>query len=378
MKRSPSILFLVMILSATQGTGKAAEKDQGAEGVKIHLFLNIREEGKREPLADAWVEYMHKEELFPWYDFGFPLGTLGDQKRGSQGAMAALEGGSEEMKGREVNYSVEGFVSVPQRDRSGYRAARLRVLKQGYEPFYFKVEDPQQGQRYYREIILRRHGMVGHWPCNEGAGDVAGEPTRKANPGKISGATWAKEGERVALRFDGEDDVVDCGRSPVYEQLDAITVLLWIKPAEKVSRMEGLVGRAWRNPYAFYTLKDNGLEVSLWINDLSIDYAYITQRNVFKIGEWNMVGFSYASREDNRLRLFHNGKQVGEGNVKPTERMPKKCWLKEYRMYGPSNQRLSVGYFEGVAHFKGSIRGVRIYNHPLHEEEIEKIYEDEK
>lgn len=226
--------------------------------------------------------------------------------------------------------------------------------------------DPKEGEAH----------LVGHWPFNDGEGKTAKELTGKANPGEIAGAAWVKDGGRPALQFDGKDDVVDCGRTPVYEQGDAITILLWIKPLEEISTMQGLVGRARENPYGLYTRKGNGLEASVLINRREIGaHSYVTQANILNAGEWNFVGFSYRS-EDNRLRLFHNGKKVKEEEVKPLGKKEQASSI-SYRLYGPSNQPLSIGYFDRVGHFKGLIRDVRIYGCALDEKAIENIYKEE-
>lgn len=355
-------LSIVLVMGAV---GNAAEAPR-AEGVKIGLCLKIQEEEGKGPLEGAHVQYMGR--MLQWYDFGCPLETRGGEKLGSKGDLSALGEDAGDLKGREANYSIEGPVAPK------LNPTCFRVLKQGYEPFHFGVKEPREGQRYYREITLRKHGMVACWPCNEGAGDVAGERTGKAAPGKMVGATWVKDGPVTAMKFDGQDDVVDCGRSPVYEQEEAITVLLWVKPEEKTSYPQGLMGRAWRDPY-FFSSRDDGLTAGVYLKDFG--WLEVTQPDVLKTGEWNLVGFSFG---DSRLKVFHNGWNVGEDTAQVSTSEVRKEWAQSlpwmrYNLIDvPTRSRLSCGYFDGVGYFKGFIRDVRMYNYALSEREVAEIY----
>lgn len=409
-----------MTLAVLAETLEAAEEEKGKDGVEIDLLLKIQGEDKAALQGarlqyewDGEYEWCHptkedrgRYQKCKWHDFGEPPKDI------SQPKFSALDSG--EWKGREVNYSVHDYVPTKRKygDTHSIRAPgpsspfeiwqyasdkppTFRVVKQGYESAYFFVPKYKGSLEYYREITLKPQGKVAYWPLDEGEGKVARELTGKANPGEISGAVWVKDGGRTALKLDGEDDVITCGRDPLL-QGEAITIVLWIKPAEKISTMQGLVGRAWISPYGFYTTADNGLEVALFLR--GIGYQYFTQRDILRIGEWNFVGFSYG---DNCLKIFHDGKKAREEKLDPEEL---ENWMTNYPEGRPkgdkeriplqkrdvhvdseiritcirSNQPLSIGYFDGVAHFKGSMGQVMIYNHALSEEEIQGMYNDKK
>lgn len=239
-----------------------------------------------------------------------------------------------------------------------------------------------------KRLSENKKQLVGFWPLNEGNGQEAAETTGNANKGRIVGAAWIREGNQASLRFDGVDDHVDCGISPVYEQDKEISVLLWVKPSEDITHLQGLVGRSWRNPYALYAAKDNSIEVCLFIGGFG--YTWLRKDNILKPGKWNLVGFTY---KDGSISIFYNGKKVEKGimyesSAKRTDSLnnhrarvtiTKLDFItRPYKIFSPSKKKLSIGYFKSVGHFKGLIRGVRIYNYALEESGVQKIYKEEK
>jgi len=56
------------------------------------------------------------------------------------------------------------------------------------------------------------NGMVAWWDFDEGSGDIAYDKMGNNNHTKITGAAWIKCGKGYALKFDGLDDVEECGR----------------------------------------------------------------------------------------------------------------------------------------------------------------------
>ena len=283
-------------------------------------------------------------------------------------------------EGKSANFRARGHIPDSRAvDRKGkYKRAVLRIVKKGYESAYFFIDQESlwKSPTYHAEFTLRPLGLVSHWQFDKGGGGTAYETTGLGNAGTISGAEWTKDSGRTALKFDGTDDVVHCGRNPAYEQLEAITLLMWIKPPENVTRMESLIGRAWRNPYALYTRKGNGLEISIALGNYKGQgyrgylggMHYVTKPALLKPGEWNLVGFGY-DRATGNITMFYNGKVVQQRGVRQGEGR---------FICVPSGQPLSIGYFDGIPHFTGLIDDVRMYNYSLSEEEVKKIYEGSK
>ena len=64
-----------------------------------------------------------------------------------------------------------------------------------------------------------------HYSFDEGAGDVLHDRSGNDAHGKITGATWVRNGGRWALEFDGVDDFVNCGALNV---IGPQTLAAWI------------------------------------------------------------------------------------------------------------------------------------------------------
>jgi len=359
----------------------------------VRLNLRIVNSMDSTPVAGAYIQYFDWYMLslrpldvgglidYRWQDLGKP-GSPGCGRLRSKGTFFKSGNG-------QINYSVK--THVPDFSSKDKRHSRIvmRVIKEGFETEYFSVGRKQalKDPDFSFQIALRPCGLIGHWPLDMGTGDIAAEATSRGKAGKILGPTWVKDDNRTALKFEGSEDVVDFGTSPAYEQKEEITLLLWIKPAGEIVYNKSLIGRAWRNPYGLYTRKGNGLEVSLFLGtskEFGQHYYmgrvgeafYVTQKNILKPGEWNMVGFSYGNPADERIRLYHNGNAVAEKRLR--KGWKNKGAIKPYLLCVPSNQPLSIGYFDGMGHFNGMIDDIRMYNYELSEEEVKKIYDGEK
>ena len=357
----------------------------------VRVNLAILNALDKTPVAGACVQY------YSWFNASCPprnLAGLPDTRWCDLGKPKPPSKGRYRSKSAlfnagntKVNYSIlEHLPDFRARDRRHKRVV-LRVVRKGFASEYFFIDSEAASKKpeFFSEIKLRPHGLICRWPLDKGSGETCPETTGQGNAGKISGAAWVKQNGRTALKFDGADDVVDFGTNPVYEQSEAITVLLWIKPSKDVALMQSLIGRAWRNPYALFTRKGNGLELSLFLGACKgfgqFHYmgrsggAYcLTKPNILNPGKWNLVGFSYGNPTDERIRLYHNGKVVAERSLRK-----RGGWgIKPYLLCVPSNQPLSIGYFDGMGYFAGLIDDVRMYNYELSKEEVGKIYREKK
>jgi len=333
----------------------------------INFYAKIQKYKDTKALPGTKFQYEWEGE---WHDVEPSAHTKEPGAALSKGVFSVLGEDAGTYKGKEVNYTCSARIPF---GKSKQRNINLRVFREKFEPYYFTIRcsSTKNTLEDLRNVVLKAHELVGNWQLNEGAGDVVKDASGKSNPGRILGPVWVKDNGRSVLRFDGKDDVVDCGRHRLYETKEAITMLLWIKPEDNTDIMQGIAGRAWRNPYGLYTTKDNGLEAAFFIEGYG--YINVTGRDVLKAKEWNMVGVTYNGYAC--ARLFHNGNKVRELNINRVRHL---YGTKPHGMYVPSSQPLSIGYFNGVAPFKGLIRNVRIYNYVLEENEVKKIYEKEK
>ncbi len=72
-------------------------------------------------------------------------------------------------------------------------------------------------------------GLVAHYSFDEGAGVTAGDSSGNGNDGAIKGAVWVKSPKGGALRFNGQDAFVDCGRAPARALAGDYTLSAWVR-----------------------------------------------------------------------------------------------------------------------------------------------------
>ena len=81
-------------------------------------------------------------------------------------------------------------------------------------------------------ITVADPNLVGWWTFDEGAGATAADWSGHGNHGKIEGSPqWVDGFDGTALKFDGVDDLVNCGDLPSLSITGNITVMCWIKVA---------------------------------------------------------------------------------------------------------------------------------------------------
>ena len=71
-------------------------------------------------------------------------------------------------------------------------------------------------------------GLVAHWPFDETSGSIA-EDVAGGFHGTVHGTQWTTGRISGALRFDGIDDYVECGNSPMLAP-DMLTAAVWVRP----------------------------------------------------------------------------------------------------------------------------------------------------
>ena len=99
--------------------------------------------------------------------------------------------------------------------------------------------------------------LVGHWTLDEGSGTVAKDSSGNGNNGALDGAQWVTGVQGGALQFDGSSSV-DCGNAPQLALTQALSITLWVNPAD-LTGDRAFAGRsAATSGYAFKSL-DNHL-----------------------------------------------------------------------------------------------------------------------
>ncbi len=140
-------------------------------------------------------------------------------------------------------------------------------------------------------------GMVGCWDFDEGSGTLLHDRSGHGNDGKIHGATWVTCGSGHALRFDGENDFVDCGNSVILDITGPITLQAWVQPNAANRGEPGICGKFFES-YAI-TYYGNA-------------YWYISSGGnkadgPLKMDVWNHVVGSFDGAT---LRIYINGEEM--------------------------------------------------------------------
>ena len=197
-------------------------------------------------------------------------------------------------------------------------------------------------------------GLAAKWNFDEGAGDVARDVN--GNHARIHGAKHAKVGKGYALRFDGKDDYVDCGKPPCLNIEKAGTVALWFKPEAPqggiFSRSSGGNWQDERLVLAFNTW-EGAREFPLVLAD---GKAYrMVELSVPPLNAWSHMAVTI---EGQYVMVFYNGM----------------CVRSFYFRFEPefADYPLLLGKAEGLGKpfFRGLMDDVCIYNRALSSKEI--------
>src|SRR5919202_4970997 len=225
---------------------------------------------------------------------------------------------------------------------------------------------------------LGRDRLVGHWPLNEGQGTSVADVTGITQPGTLNnGPQWTPRGNDQALSFDGKDDRVDFTAGPRLRDLvNDFTIAFWAFPAaaqedpndpQRQTRTQ--VSHFAITPVrgsSIYGSDDHvgvgisvdadGIEVrEFGVSFLSV-LAYASQVG---LAEWTHVAVVY---EDRQPSLYVDGQFVMSG-TKST---------KGYVHASPAGFGGAPGA-SAKSYFQGLLQDVRIYDHALPAQAVEKL-----
>jgi hypothetical protein len=212
-------------------------------------------------------------------------------------------------------------------------------------------------------------GTVGYWSFDEAAGDVARDASGNGNDGNIQGAKFVKSPKGFALKFDGEDDFVECEANKSLQQLElAGTIELWVKPEELQG---GLVnwstGSGWvdqRLVMAFRTHEDGSAEFISRASDGSGQGKRFRGQDLKmpEKGAWNHVALTF----DGGTITFHlDGRML-------------RAYSQQYARAVLEGVPLWIGRCQGLGKgfFKGTMDELRLYSRVLSDEEILAHYKE--
>jgi hypothetical protein len=198
-------------------------------------------------------------------------------------------------------------------------------------------------------------GPVARWMFDEGKGDVAHDVSGR-NDGTVHGAAWVRSGDGFALKFDGVDDYVDCGKGEALGITGPMTIEAWLFPESVPDAEPGIAGKSIGS-YALTFFRTGGC---YWY--LSGGGNYVAAP--LDLGNWSHVA---ATFDETTMRLFVNGKEVASkeslcSGVSRGGNFFVGCVADASETFNPESQQ--------TAHFCGTIDDVMLYNRALTEQEI--------
>ncbi|MHC5059129.1 MAG: LamG domain-containing protein, partial [Planctomycetota bacterium] len=216
-------------------------------------------------------------------------------------------------------------------------------------------------KRQARRSLLPRRGLVAHWPLDERDGTKARDVSGNGHHGTLHGGpAWQPDGGRVdgALRFDGGDQYVDCGKAP--GSAAALTVAFWMKPASRhtgapVDKLAlGAGGAGW-------TLKVRAGGALCFVVGSLAKKRSLAIPSGYSVGMWAHVACTYQNGE---AKLYLNGTEKGSrSGIKETT----KDAVTSLYMGRPSVT------WRGER-FTGLLDDVRIYDRSLPAAEVAALY----
>jgi len=210
------------------------------------------------------------------------------------------------------------------------------------------------------ETDLRRMSPIAHWTFDEGKGDVARDAVG-TNHGTVYGASWETGKVGGALGFDGQNDYVACGQSPLLAP-ETLTLAFWTR-REFTNELwpyaiSKTAGGLFDRDYTLSFYRSGKVEFSFG-NDSS-SCMYLKSVSAVPTNEWTHIA---VVRDGQHASIYLNGKLD---------------IAKEYSFI-PENkgQPLVVGSFIGTCMwFKGKIDDLRLYDWALSQKKIGNLFEE--
>ena len=220
-------------------------------------------------------------------------------------------------------------------------------------------------------------GLMGHWPFDEGEGNIAGDLSGLDNELTISGATWTTGLQGGGLFFDGLDDFAERIDPDFTLGTDAWSVMAWIKTSGGDG--SGKIVDWYRcgaNPECFspdsalYSLSTSSGNTDWHLRDDDAVWHRITDSHDLRDNRWHQLVGSMDPQAD-VMRLYVDGQFVEEKSTTLTSfssgniTVPLSIGRRFIKGWGTPQQ-----FYEGV------IDEVRIYRRMLSALEVQLLYQE--
>ncbi|MBN1341304.1 MAG: LamG domain-containing protein [Phycisphaerae bacterium] len=206
-------------------------------------------------------------------------------------------------------------------------------------------------------------GLVAEWRFDDGQAAVVRDASGKGHDGRIVGATWVKLPKGGALRFDGIDDLVDCGAGASLDIAGPVTVEAWIHPARQAGGEVGVLGKFY-DSYLLTHYTDGNF---WWYIGSGSNHC----KGKASAGAWQHVVATY---DGTTLSLFINGRCVDRAASKLKPAADGRHFV--IGSIAPASKADDPAYTK-MDRFAGMIGGVRVYARAVSIDEIASHYKSE-
>ena len=218
-------------------------------------------------------------------------------------------------------------------------------------------------------VTAAEPGLLAHYDLSEGSGGTLKDRSGHVKAAVIHGAAWVVGTRGSALRFDGTDDYVDCGKIPALDTVKALTIEMWVYRERAAGPSQYMLyenydclGVSDPNCTGEYQLSSNF--PGKWM-------VIVHSKKAAPLNRWTHVAFTWDLRGGNAA-VYYNGVKTASSSGKTGRASPgDKLVLGGIRSrIGKKPAVLSNG-------FSGLLGEVRLYNQVVPQAQIKARAEAE-
>ena len=210
--------------------------------------------------------------------------------------------------------------------------------------------------------------LIGWWTFDDGAGTVAVDSSGKGHDAAVQGGAEWVEGKAGsgALSFDGSDDIVVAGETPLMDIDTALTAAAWVYLNNLNTYYfildkspSGTAPSNYPGNYEFRIAPTTGTIQFGHQTSQGIDYVFYDSTTPIKAGRWYHVAVTFT--KGGTVKFYVDGAPAG--SVPQTQ---------TFGILNDEPVRIG-GRKDGYSFFSGMLDDVRLYNHALKDLEVKKL-----
>lgn len=201
------------------------------------------------------------------------------------------------------------------------------------------------------------------WSFDEGSGNAAKDSSiyPHKNDGTLvnmnTSTCWVQGRLGQSLRFDGQDDYIDCGNDKSLSTAKGLTIMAWIKPA-KLNSVQTIISKGLTG------MQGSGYNMRL-VNDQVETTIYDSRGNLqtalsgnLKADKWYHIVLAH---DGSNVKIYINAELVNS-------------FACDGIKHSQLNFIIGKNSTDDTSHFKGIIDEARLYNRAMGKENIERNY----